>query len=69
MAFSASGSTNTKSEFPILISSPEASVRSVTGTPLTNVLLRLFRSWILNCPAFRVITQCLRDTAASSSET
>ena len=50
LAFSVSGRTKTKSEFPILISSPEASARSVTGTPLTKVLLRLFKSWILNCP-------------------
>ncbi len=62
---SVSGSTNRNREFPILISSPEASTFSVTGTPLTNVLLRLFRSCILNSSATRRMRQCRRETEAS----
>src|SRR6202522_3590238 len=67
LAFSTSGSTKTKSEFPILISSRELSVHYVTGTPLTHVLLRVTRSWILHCPALRRTSQCLRASPASST--
>src|ERR1041385_7052122 len=64
-----SGRTKTKREFPTLISSPDASVRSVIGTPFTNVLFLLLRSWILNSPPLCFIRQCFRETDASRTGT
>src|SRR5262245_2486245 len=64
-----SGRNNSK-ESPIWIRSPASSMRSLTGTELTNVPFRLFKSVMLTCPAssFRITAWC-RETSFSLRQT